>query len=189
MSNHPAPGSTLALQALLFCSDVLPDEDRASFELRLAGDQQAREAVALAAELVQTCAAEPVSAPNPLYRSRLKERFLPRPGLWSRLARHRPQPLAWTMVGAAAASLLFLLLMPPQSTSVMPVQPMAVTDITPTAPPEQEQLEHARLWEELPRGQHLLKAHEEERRRRNRHDLSLRLVKRDDSSDVSAIHQ
>src|SRR5213080_840229 len=94
------PCEPLAFQALLYASEGLAEADAAAFERRLAEDQAAREALAQAVPLALALRGQAVSSPNPVYRSRVRRRLLPRPP--------RVHPAVWTGLGAAAAVLVML---------------------------------------------------------------------------------
>jgi len=116
MLEEHAPGETppndLALQALLYASGELDEPDAALFERRLGEDQDAREALLQAVQNNLTAMGQPVVAPDPEYRDRVRQRLRQR----KRLLRSYGQPSAfgpvalWVVLGAIAAVLLMLVL-------------------------------------------------------------------------------
>jgi hypothetical protein len=92
----------LEMQALLYaCGDLNAGEARA-FEVRLAGDQPAREALASAVGCLPPLFDN--ARPDPVYRRRVRQRLAGRSK-----ARSRLRGWACAAGGAAAASLVFLL--------------------------------------------------------------------------------
>jgi ferric-dicitrate binding protein FerR (iron transport regulator) len=64
--------------ALLYAGGRLSPEDAEAFERRLGEDQQARDALCRAMELVQSLAGRPLR-PRPDYRERVRQRLRPPP--------------------------------------------------------------------------------------------------------------
>jgi anti-sigma factor RsiW len=152
----------LAIQALLYASGGLAEADATAFEQRLAEDQAAREALAQAVPLALALRGQAVASPNPVYRARVRLRLLPRPS--------RLHPAVWTGLGAAAAVLVMLGL---GTVSRLPPRPPPVPpDASPLARPANREADTAivtaEVWAELQNPEHLLKAHDEEMRRRGR---------------------
>src|SRR5262245_58228372 len=94
------PCQALAVQALLYASGGLAEAEAAAFERRLAEDQASREALAQAVPLALALRGQAVSPPNPAYRTRVRQRLLPR--------RFRGHPAYWAGLGAAAGVLVML---------------------------------------------------------------------------------
>lgn len=153
----------LALLALLYSSGELEGDEAAAFEARLAVDQEARDALAQAVQLSLTAAGERC-APDATWREETKRRLLQRASLWQRLAGprvYRGHPAVWSIFGALAASLV-LSLMPAPPASHESVQAEPVPALTlPSA-------EEAIFWSEITNSDHLVKAHDEEARRKLR---------------------
>jgi hypothetical protein len=166
----------LAWLALLYAGGELDPAEAALFEQRLAGDQQAREALAQAALLAMP-PGQPL-APDPAYRQRVHRRLRRRP--WSRLVQRRSypgHPLLWSGAGAAAAALLttltFLLGMPAASPMAdghrpAPAEPREADG----EPPAQADV--ANVWARLHTTDHVARAHDEEMRRKSRTDQRTR---------------
>jgi anti-sigma factor RsiW len=156
------PRQPLAVQALLYASGGLAEADAAAFERRLAEDQASREALAQAVPLALALRGQAVSPPNPAYRARVRQRLLPR--------RFRGHPAFWAGLGAAAAVLVMLGLgavprLPPQPP---PVLPDSLQGARPPGGETDKASVTAEVWAELQNPEHLLKAHDEEMRRRGR---------------------
>jgi hypothetical protein len=106
------PPNDLALTALLYASGELDEPDAALFERRLGEDQEAREALLQAVQNNLTAMGQPVVAPDPEYRDRVRQRLRQR----KRLLRSQGQPSAfgpaalWVVLGAIAAVMLMLVL-------------------------------------------------------------------------------
>jgi hypothetical protein len=161
-----SPEPPLTALALLAAGGELEGEQAAAFERRLARDQDAREALARAVQLSQSFANLPPALPDPTYRDRVRQRLLPRRGLWHTLPHARSLPVLTALAGAAAALLLSLWL----SRSPVAV-PTADDAETPVAGPEEgPTLHQARIWTELQNSDHLSRALEEKKRRRGRTD-------------------
>jgi hypothetical protein len=184
----------LAVQALLYAGGALPPAEARAFEVLLSQDQKAREALGLAARVVHSAGPDDAAVlPDAAYRRRLRARFAPRPALWSWLSRRRTypgHPAVWSALGAtAAAVLLFALLrafwVAPVAQTPPPTTPVPVQEAQAQLPAEvvetPSDLEEARIWAELPRGEHLLKTHAEESQRRARADRLARLVSLEES--------
>jgi hypothetical protein len=111
MNHHDHHGADLSLRALLYaCGDMDPD-DAGAFEALLADDQEARDALVTATELLRAARGLGPAAPNPGYRAAVRARLFRgvRPAA-RRLTRER---LTWGLAGALAASLLFVAVSPP----------------------------------------------------------------------------
>jgi hypothetical protein len=156
------PCQPLAFQALLYASGVLAEADAAAFERRLAEDQDCREALAQAVPLALALRGQAVSPPNPAYRTRVRQRLVPR--------RFRGHPAFWAGLGAAAAVLVMLGL--GTVSRLPPLPPPVPPDSSPVARPANRETDAAsvtaEVWAELQNPNHLLKAHDEEMRRRGR---------------------
>ena len=95
----------LALLALRYAADDLSPEEVAAFELRLADDQPAREALAEAIRLSASAVGQPPPAPGPATRIAVRDRLFP---TWlTRLfpvRAYRGHPAAWAALGGCAAA-------------------------------------------------------------------------------------
>ncbi|HKB38130.1 MAG TPA: hypothetical protein VKD72_16910 [Gemmataceae bacterium] len=162
----------LALQAFLYASAELDDEQRAAFEQLLGQDQAARDALAQAVPLTLS-PASPAPRPDPAYRQRVRDRL--RPVWWRRLIgrrAYRGHPLLWAGLGAAAAVLLTLAVVPllrpapaPQETiRIVQVPPKETPDETAPAPSGTM----AYVWADLNNHDHLSRALAEANRRKTR---------------------
>lgn len=106
------PPNDLTLQALLYASGELDEPDAALFERRLGEDQEAREALLQAVQNNLTAMGQPVVAPDPEYRDRVRQRLRQR----KRLLRSHGQNSAfgpaalWCVLGAIVAVLMMLVL-------------------------------------------------------------------------------
>jgi anti-sigma factor RsiW len=168
----PAP---LALQALLYAAGELPAAEADAFEQRLADDQAAREALVQAVAIVQPLSGGVPGQPRPAYREVVRRRLQPRANLWRRLLGQRAypgHPLLWAGLGAAAAALVLVLVLPPPPSPIVavgdPPSPPPVEE--PLAPPEEDPaaFDVARVWATIPQGDHLVRARDDELRRKDR---------------------
>lgn len=166
-NSHSDYPEDLALLALLYSSGELEGEEAAAFEARLAVDQEARDALAQAVQLSLTAAGERC-APDAVWREETKKRLMQRASLWQRLAGprvYRGHPAVWSIFGAAAASLLFSLMpAPPAANHTVQVDPPAAVS-TPLP-----SVEEATFWAEIANNDHLVKAHDEQAKRKTRLD-------------------
>jgi anti-sigma factor RsiW len=165
-------GDALAMEALLYASGELAEEERAAFEQRLGEDQAAREALCQAVQLSQALRGERPAAPDQSYRGRVRRRLT---GAGPRL--YRGHPLLWAVSGAAAAVLVMLGLGLPEARqagppSVVQVEPRPVVENNVSK--EEPMLEVANHWAELHNSNHLEKALTDEARRRLRAEERLR---------------
>ncbi len=110
------PGSAedeLVLQAMLYASGELDAEQAAAFEMLLTEDQTARDALCKAVELTQSLTGQE-PAPDPAYRSRvrhrLRQRRRHRRGLQDQDGSFTQHPAFWSILGAAIAVLLMVLI-------------------------------------------------------------------------------
>jgi hypothetical protein len=180
-------GDGLAWLALLYAGGELEEAEAAQFEQRLAGDQQAREALAQAVLLAMP-PGQPLT-PDPAYRDRVRRRLCRRRA-WSWLVQRRSypgHPLLWSSVGAAAASLLlivsFALWMPASGPVASRPQPEPAPGV-----PEPVKAEVASAWAEMHTTDHVAKAHEEEMRRKTRNEQRTRPGGHLDGSDGRRTH-
>jgi hypothetical protein len=117
---HPQAPTPLATTAMLYVCGDMADSEAADFEALLAIDQEARDALAEAVALLTPLANGRVPGLNPAYRDAVRQRFVV-PPLGGRSQTAPPQggttnwfgPLVWTLTGAAAASILWMLFLPP----------------------------------------------------------------------------
>jgi len=160
-SSRDAAEGALAFQALLYASGELEGEPATAFEARLAEDQSAREALAQAVQLSLALAGHAAPDPDPAYREAVRRRLRPR-GAWQRIWSkrfYRGHPALWGLLGAAAASVAFIMFAP------APAPPSAAfVEQAPAAPTT----EMANVWAELHNSDHLTRAHGEEARRKLR---------------------
>ncbi len=176
MSSEPA--ESLAAQAFLYASGELEPEEARSFELRLGEDQAARDALcqAVGTSLV---ASDAGVRPDPAYRERVRARLC-RPTLLVKMfprRYYRGHPALWSGLGAAGALLVVAFFIPartmgkrfqPVSTDLGAAPPAAVPGPVEPTRPASPTIDVAGLWAELPNGEHLLRARDEEARRRLR---------------------
>src|SRR5260221_14464201 len=85
-----------------FAAGDLPPRETAAFEVRLAGEQSARDALAEAVRLSAAALGQDAPAPDRTFRAMIRERLLRSwyPGWLARRA-YRGHPLAWAGAGAA----------------------------------------------------------------------------------------
>lgn len=166
---------TLQATALRYAAgDLTPDESEA-FELLLATDEAAQDALAEAVRLSAAAIGQPAPAPTRSFRERVRERV--RVGRWS--------PLTWATTGAAAVAVATVVGLhlgrvepvptpEPQARPVLPAPPpIAVAPeprpvgvaVNPTAVP---MATAAEIWAELSTPDRVEKAHDDEVRRRQR---------------------
>jgi anti-sigma-K factor RskA len=167
----------LALQALLYAGGELDATETAAFERRLGEDQAAREALVQAVQMRLALRGQGPLLPDPAYRRRVRSRLLPRRPPWSGLLdrrSYRGHPALWCGLGAAAAVLLLALAAVPgrlaeswQASAPPAGEPRAVPGMADAAPRDSA-VEVANLWADLNSSDHLVKAHDEEMRRRGR---------------------
>jgi len=121
----------LVLKAMLYAAGELDPDESAAFELRLAEDQAARDALCQAVELTQLDDA----GPDPAYRSQVRHRL--------RMRRRRlgfsesgflgNHPAFWAVLGAVVAVLVLIILSHLIATMSMPGEPRS-TQPRPTPP-------------------------------------------------------
>jgi hypothetical protein len=150
----------LAVLALLYASDGLAEADAAAFERRLAEDQAAREALAQAVPLALALRGQTASRPDPTYRAQVRRRLWRRP--------YRGHPVFWVGLGAAAAVLVMLGLGTVPRLPPLPPPTPPDSSARPASHETETASVMADVWAELQTPEHLLKAHDEEMRRRGR---------------------
>ncbi|HEY1861910.1 MAG TPA: hypothetical protein VGG61_16230 [Gemmataceae bacterium] len=186
--NGDARDENLAWLALLYASGELDAAQAAAFEKRLGNDQEAREALTVAVQLAQMPVAGEVARPNPSYRQRVRQQLRSAPSLWGRFCgrrANRSHPLLWGLAGAAAAVLVAVAM--GQSAPWLKNERAPERTATPPAAEQTEEgtsrvassLEAANIWAEISPSDHLLKAHDEETRRRIRLDELHRFLRSD----------
>jgi hypothetical protein len=167
--------------ALLYASDRLDTTDAAEFERRLGEDQELRESLCQAVEMMYNLEGLPALAPSAAYRAQVRQRLRLRRSWWDTLTHrrnYRGHPIFWSGLGAMAAFLFVLALLPqrippdsqgaariveaPRSAAVE--EPLEALDTTATS-------EIAETFASLPTSDHLVRACEEEIRRRDRRPL------------------
>ena len=182
-------GDALALRALLYASGELDAAEAAAFEERLGTDQEAREALAVAAQLAHAVPGEPAPRPDPAYRARVRERLASHgPWRWLTARRYYPgHPAVWAAGGACAAALLIAVGLwvrspnpgPAPATGLPPVAQApaapkgeAVVQAPELLPAPRERngfvAETALAWAELGNSDHLQKTLDDEARRKLR---------------------
>lgn len=184
---------SLQAAALRYAAGDLAPDEAAAFEVRLAENQGARDALAEAVRLSARAIGQEPPAPHPSFRGLLRERL--------GLRAYRGSPLAWAALGAAsvaACTLLGLALAGGQPDSAHSPAPPAEVGPVPRAEPRghaaaapvladagshvaaepAEQAEHdphsvAEIWAELSSHEGVEKARDDEARWRHRvRDLS-----------------
>lgn len=179
MSETNRPVGDLAKR---YAAGQLDDAAAAAFESRLAGDQEARDALCAAVCRLRAEAGRPDPLPNPNYRGRVRTR-LREAGLRQRpdaRSRYRGHPAVWTLAGAAAAALVLLLIRPtaPETADRPDCPPCAEgQDATAPAPGTNVAADDGEGWPELLSGKHLAQTLNEENRRKVRAE-DRRIVRR-----------
>ncbi|HET6573054.1 MAG TPA: hypothetical protein VFG68_05595 [Fimbriiglobus sp.] len=105
MRDRVPPTDELPLTALRYAAGELPPAEAAAFEVRLAHDQEARDALGEAIRLSAAALDRPTPAPDPLVREVVREAL--RPTVLSWLFPRRPyrgHPLAWAGLGGTVAA-------------------------------------------------------------------------------------
>ena len=145
----------LALAAQKYAAGELGPVDAAGFELKLADDPEARDALEEAVRLSAAALGQPELKPDPLYRDAVVEMLRPTRSWVSRVFARRPyrgHPLTWTGAGAAATAVaatgIVLISQPPappvhspslnqNSIAIVPAEPTTPVVIknTPTGNP------------------------------------------------------
>ena len=131
----------LALAALKYAAGELDPVDAAGFELKLADDPEARDALEEAVRLSAAALGQPEFKPDPLYRNAVVETLRPTRSWMSRIFARRPyrgHPLTWTVAGAAAtavaATVIVLTSQPPGPPVHSPSQNQISIAIVPAEP-------------------------------------------------------
>src|SRR6516225_2686968 len=97
----------LSVTALRYAARDLPPAETAAFEVRLASDQTARDALAEAVRLSAAALGRPAPTPMPGIRGLIADRVTPAAsalaGLFRRRA-YRGHPMTWAGLGAVAAA-------------------------------------------------------------------------------------
>lgn len=174
----PEIGPSDTRLALLYASDRLDTKDEAEFERRLGEDQELRESLCQAVEMMYNLEGLPALAPSSAYRVQVRQRLRPHRSWWVPLTFrqiYRGHPLFWSGLGATAA-LLAVLAFVPHRISPDRQAPTPLVESSRSAPAEDpfEDLnitatsEMAETFASLPGSDHLLRACEEESRRRDR---------------------
>jgi hypothetical protein len=179
--------NTLSFQALLYAGGELDEEDSKVFEQRLADDQTARDALCQASQVLESGHSQNPLGPDPGYRQKVLLQLSGGSNFWEKFFAIRPQrghPLLWGLCGAAAALLLLVgfekyeagqvknaespaLGTPNESIST---QALGIQELGPLA-------ETADIWADMHPSDHLLKARDDEVRRRVRALERSRLLK------------
>ncbi len=177
----------LELQAFLYAHGELDNHEAAAFENRLGDEQAARDALCQAVHLSTTLGRLSSDQPDPRYKVRVQQLLIPSGAStrWvERLLVYRHHPALWSLLGAAAAVLLMWWLGRPPI-GILPKQAydslVAQTTRGIDWPDDDDEdttpsVELASYWADLPNGEHLLKARDEEMRRRVRAEDFQRLA-------------
>lgn len=119
---------SLSLSALKYAAGDLDPLEADAFELRLADDADARDALAEAMRLSSAAAGLSEPKPDPLFQNLVVERLRPATSFLSTVIARRPyrgHPLTWTTAGAGttacAAVALWLALPTPDASITMPL--------------------------------------------------------------------
>lgn len=105
MRDRDLPTDGLPLTALRYAAGELPPAEAAAFEVRLAHDQAAREALGEALRLSAAALDRPAPAPDPLVREVVRDMLRPTLASWLFPRRpYRGHPLAWAGLGGAVAA-------------------------------------------------------------------------------------
>jgi hypothetical protein len=186
--NGDAGENGLAWEALLYASGELDAGRACAFEERLGNDQAAREALSLAAQMAVLPGAAPTLRPAPDYRDSVRLRLKQGESGWQRLwgrRAYRGHPLLWGCAGAAAALLMMVGLVRSGTVSACWIAPTPPVAQAPAPQIEGEPegmpttIEAASVWAEISQSDHLLKAHDDELRRKSRSEEWHRLVRPD----------
>jgi hypothetical protein len=108
-NRYPEASTPLATAAMLYLSGEMAPAEAGAFEMRLALDQEAREALAEAVYLLTPLANGQMPQLDPGYRQRVRERWNAQR---KRRTHERFAPLFWTLTGAVAASILWFAFLP-----------------------------------------------------------------------------
>jgi hypothetical protein len=104
-TTHPPADAELAVTALRYAAGDMDSLEAEGFEIRLADDQAARDALAEAVRLSAAASGAPTPTPDPLRKQAVTERL--HPTLFSRLFPRRPyrgHPLVWAGLGGGIAA-------------------------------------------------------------------------------------
>ncbi|QJW97982.1 hypothetical protein [Frigoriglobus tundricola] len=127
------PDPNLSGTALRYAAGDLPPDEAASFEARLAEDQDAREALAEAVRLSAAAIGQKPPAPHPSFRAAIRARV--------NLGAHRGHPFAWVGLGGAVVAVCTLVALsvgdrPPANTgAAVAVAAPASTEVAPAPHP------------------------------------------------------
>jgi hypothetical protein len=132
---------SLSLAALKYAAGDLDAVEADAFELRLADDADAREALAEAMRLSTAAAGHAEPKPDPLFQSLVVERLRPATSFLSTAIARRPyrgHPLTWTTAGAGttacAAVALWLALPTPEPVLTTPIPSTRLATAHPPQP-------------------------------------------------------
>lgn len=185
----------LNCQAWLYAGGELDEADADAFEFRLGENQAARDALCQAAHMLGALESLPAVRPDPGYRRRVHAQLLESPGFWQRLFARRPyrgHPVVWGMAGALASFFLFIGLSQVWQGPGIDQNGVVVVDRNPPLSSGQNETnryaslaETADIWAAMHPSDHLLKAHDDDARRRNRAFDRARLLKTDERRSKS----
>jgi hypothetical protein len=166
---------TLQATALRYAAGDLPPSESEAFELLLATDEAAQDALAEAVRLSAAAIGQAAPAPTPSFRDRVR----------ARVRASRGSPLAWAACGATAVAVativgLQLSHTEPGKSPELQATPVAAPSPPPiavapeprpvllTIAPEMVPATTAEIWAEFSTSERIQKAHDDELRRRQR---------------------
>jgi anti-sigma-K factor RskA len=170
------PDPTLSSTALRYAAGDLSAADSAAFEVRLASEQEARDAVAEAIRLSAAALHQPPPAPDPSFREAIRERLLGWTPGWLRRRAYRGHPVTWTALGAAvvaACTVIGLALADrsePSERSEGPAEqpPAFHVAVAPLEEDPDEVDSVAELWADLSTPEQIEKLHDDEQKWRQK---------------------
>ncbi|VTU01183.1 unnamed protein product [Gemmataceae bacterium] len=98
-SDHPEPA--LQAAALRYAAGDLSPGEAAAFEARLAGDQDARDALSEAVRLSAACLGQAPPEPHASFRAAIRERLAGWCPAWLARRAYRGHPASWSALGAS----------------------------------------------------------------------------------------
>jgi anti-sigma-K factor RskA len=173
------PDPTLSSTALRYAAGDLSPADCAAFEVRLASEQEARDAVAEAIRLSAAALHQPPPAPDPSFREAIRERLLGLTPGWLRRRAYRGHPITWTALGAvvvAACTVIGLALADRSETHETPLVVTPTPAPAPRAMVAQAPIEAepddadsvAEIWADLSTPDQIEKLHDDEQKWRQK---------------------
>ncbi|MBA4190990.1 MAG: hypothetical protein C0467_23640 [Planctomycetaceae bacterium] len=193
--DHPEP--TLQTTALRYAAGDLDVREATAFEMRLADDQEARDALSEAVRLSAAALGQAPPTPHLTFRAAIRDRLSGWCPEWLARRAYRGHPLAWSALGAVALAACALVgvslaerkplptqpvssaMTPPgldtrtafadPDTAPMPREAEAFVVATPATCGETPTQSVAELWAQLSTPDHVEKTHDEEMRWRHKH--------------------